>query len=1254
MFQKFDLFDYPLNRGRVLIEAAAGSGKTYTIQFIFLRLLLERDDLAAANVLVVTFTEAATEELKERLRLILEQAEQRLRSPELGDDDLGRVLRRALVLHDEDQGLLRRRLLQARAAFDEVVITTIHGFCNRILSDYAFECGRREGLELLRENRTLIERVSADYWRRRFYDDQLRHVGHNLAAAGIDYSLLLALASLLDQDPGLVILPESDGENADLGRFEGILAGLTSAFSAQGRKVLSALDENQEAIRELLFADDRLKRNLWPESKFLPHVDRLRSRLGASQWLTADEVSQTLDRFTPDGLRRRLKKNRPLPEHQFFNDCAVLAEIHDRYFAVLARLALAVKHDFVAYITGPDGFAACKRDLGRHGYSDFLTALNRVLRQRGGRRLGRLARERFKVALVDEFQDTDPIQNSIFNVLFASDGTLFYRIGDPKQSIYGFRGADIFAYLEEAESCDRQVKATLSHNYRANADLVTALNHLFAHPAPFLLPGIEYRPVLAGNLAAPYLRCAGQNQPAFNFWYLPAEDEAGFKVGEASERVVTAVIDECCRLLSAGEDGQPRGRLSNPVSGRETALEASDIAILTRTNAEARQLRRAALARGLPAQMVEAGNLWDCDEARELYLLLQAVVNPASDRRLLTALATGLLGLSPARLAAFNCARQMESSSAGPALDEYEAWRSAFLQAREDWRRFGVFAMLTRFPDFSAAECRSQAPDLRVNLAAVGGERALTNYYHLIEVLQAAERERRLSAKDLLLWFGQQLAGDTRDQNEYELRLESEAQALRIMTIHKSKGLEFPVVFLPFLWGDGKRKNSGGLGPIFHQAVAHGYRRCLDLGDDAGESETHAVHEALAEDLRLLYVALTRASAALYLLWPQYHASLSSALMYLRRDCAGDQLDEFLAGGKKTDFCERLDGPGALIWEEIPEIVRSEPAGFSEGSFSFADGVSPLSARKYRRGSPRHRGLVSFSRMQPDLQEAELVVPDAPAGSDIGPVTVTADPLEAFPRGVRLGNLVHEMLERLDFADFLDRDQDDRVFARLEKCCRRHGFWSPEDGLNQQRLDQLSALGRRIVSTPLPAAGASFRLVDSGLDCLSELEFYLPLDAFPSPKVLRSCLDPSLLPVFAGLPENLRKPLTLADDLPSYGYLNGYIDLVFRFDDRFYLLDWKTNFLGLATSAYHPEQLAGSVLEHGYHLQYHLYLLALHRFLGRRLSGYDYEKDFGGVYYLYVRGMNGRDDSTGVFFDRPPLALVRELDAIFGVAADCR
>ncbi|MCK5541043.1 MAG: hypothetical protein KAI69_08935, partial [Deltaproteobacteria bacterium] len=500
-------------------------------------------------------------------------------------------------------------------------------------------------------------------------------------------------------------------------------------------------------------------------------------------------------------------------------------------------------------------------------------------------------------------------------------------------------------------------------------------------------------------------------------------------------------------------------------------------------------------------------------------------------------------------------------------------------------------------------------------------------------------------------------------------RLESEAEALKIMTVHKSKGLEFPIVFAPFLWSKSFKPAGHKRSPvIFHKPnpSGTGYVRCLDLNPEVEKAHLQAAAgEELAEKLRLLYVALTRAQSRLYLAWPQLRDSGNSALMYLRRPPLDEsERQEFISKGGAAPSPEVIDDESAVVWEEIPEIVREPPfSGRPQLDFD-ASAASAAGVRDFKRWLLPEKGLLSFSRLTAERShepQAGLRPPDRDRVQDRlrseSSSQEAAPPLTGFPGGPETGNAIHAIFEKLDFAKIRQNgwQKEPKLRELVRNSLERHGLISSSGRDQESKLpeyeEKILAMVGQVLNTPLPGVDGQIRLSQDGLALCREMEFCLPVAGALDADRLTSVLKSLGLPAFSQTePDKIAAwQLNFPARLPGRGYLNGFIDLVFSHNNRYYLLDWKSNNLGPAYADYQPKALQQSMLDSDYILQYHLYLVALHRFLQSRLNDYDFETNFGGVYYIYVRGLNGLDADSGVFYDSPSLELVTELvEAVCG------
>ncbi len=1164
--RSFDVLADELLAGRHLIEASAGTGKTYAMALLCLRFLLEPDDAPPVDqILAVTFTEAATAELRRRVRRFLKDA---LQDGPCRHAEIDTIRRRAAARHGA--ATLAARLQAAEQDMDQAAIFTIHGFCHRVLKVSAFESRVLFQTELATDTDDLLREVVCDFWRREIAGAPAWLAAH-AAEQGLTPDTLVDRLPRQLWNPELCLLPEI--APVDAAAMDRRFAELHNRYVRFGGMWPSARDD---VIALLL--DGRFKGNIYKDES----VDRLARAIDA--WLQAGAAAVNLkavELLIPDKMSRSLKKGFGLPEHSAIALFGEIAAEAERLKGQLADALLALEMRLVELV---------RRELPRRkeaarvrGFDDLLRAVREALAGPDGEDLGTALRARYRAVLVDEFQDTDPVQYEIFQKAFGRGGTTVFYIGDPKQSIYSFRGADIFAYLRAAQE-PGVVRHTMTRNYRSTPGLLAATARLFGGERPFVIEGIELPPVEAdAERPCPPLTEGGREAPALTIWTLPSDlpewcwDDGRYKVSVARQLAARAVAAEIRRLLDPARDCRV---------GTEP-FRAADAAVLVRSRTEAQLVKNALQAAGVPAVLSRADNVFGSPEAEEMELILRAAAAPSSGGAVRAALLTDALGLDLAGVD--RLARE---------ATEWEGWLEQFHRLHDAWAARGLLPMLRRLD----AECGVRG---RL-LGLAGGERRVTNFFHVAELLQGIESECGMGLAGVIGWLAGRRAesGDER-VDAYELRLESDADAVQVLTMHRSKGLEFPVVFLPFPWSRG-RKLSKNEPCGYHDDTGRPVwdYRCAD--------NAQTKREKLAEDVRLLYVSVTRARCRCYLAWDRVNEAEDSAPAYLLHRRDGEpalpptreallaDLDA-LRSGAPIEVAELLlaapPTPAPTVGPVVPRVPRELPSPVPAGWR-----VVSYSALK--------RGAVAAPAMEElpdhDAEPAPAAVPEGSAsGAAEGPF--------AFPRGVRAGTALHAILERVDFtaADFTGGAAEE---------LRRHGLARRADGA--EWAPAVAQWLRRVMAAPL-ADGLKLEGIARS-ERISELEFWLPL----------RLVTPADLAALSGDGE----PSSLG---AVSGFLRGYIDLVFRHDGRYYLLDWKSNHLGGRADDYLPERLAEAMRVHHYDLQLNLYALALHRHLARRLPGYDYDRHFGGAFYLFLRGMDPTDRRRpGVFHRRPDRAEV--------------
>lgn len=1189
--QILDALSFPLT-GMRLIEASAGTGKTYTIANLYLRLLLglgQQRPLAVDSILVVTFTTAATEELRERVRQRIVVAHDDFLAGASADGFIA-----GLIAAQPDAAAACALLDAAQRQMDEAAIYTIHGFCHRALADNAFESGLGFELEMVIDETLLRQQAVEDFWR--------QHV------------------ATLDADAASLM---PSGWNSP----EALSKDIAPFLGSQKLHFEPPLDWNSADVAALRSDVTRVKK-LWLEGGVADVLQmagfKKRAKPGdplriqamqqfcqspALEFRTARGESWEL--WHPGTVAASMPKGKPAPQHGAFDLCEQLSADFSRLQQNLRLYLLRSGIECVG-----EAMAASKLDTGQMSPDDLLTSLSRALaRQGNGQRLAQLLAQRYPVVMVDEFQDTDSVQYHIFASIYARRSDCgWIMIGDPKQAIYKFRGADVFTYINARRRVAQQSDGlfTLNTNWRSSTQMVAAVNGLFEYAeqhnpvrGAFLYPDdIPFYPVQASLLADKQKMLLQGHAPApLSFFYCRGEDAKGqLSSARARQLLAQKTATESVTLLNAATDGELT------IAGQP--LAPGNIAVLVRDRNEAAAVKQALAERGVNSVFLSRESVFDAPVAADLYHVLQAVMHPGDERKLRSALATPLLGASLQQIAA------LEDDAAA-----LQALHDEFSDYSEQLSRHGVLSMLRQ-----VIARRDLAAAL---LSSHDGQRSLTDLRHLGELLQQAS-ENTSGLHDLLRWYLRHLQGLRRqDSDSARVRLESDSKLVQIVTIHASKGLEFDTVFVPLA---SVARTSAQC--IFHRADddGDGFVTVADLA--ASEASIAATEqERLAEDMRLLYVALTRARYKCFVglanikktrpVLPFGDSGIAHMLGLTGSDLDEDQL---IAG---------LRAAAAKLGEELLELqVFSADDVLVREQVRWPEIAAPaLQLTQMPRLSRDDWYLTSYTALARGKATAAILGGASDETEQFAQSDAASEERDAFtfPRGARYGTLIHNILEQVD----LGCDVDDLAVVaqrQLETFGLDTTDWSAvlSDWLHQ------------VLASPLPPNQAlSLSQLAAG-DQISEMEFNFSLDDTVSSVALdrllrqQGYLEHSAALVFGDVS----------------GIMRGFIDLVFEYQGRFYLLDYKSNFLGGEACSYDQAAMARAISGHRYDLQFLIYCTALHRYLAGRIADYSYERHFGGVYYLFLRGIAAGPGDEGVFFHRPREATIALLDDFFsGVVA---
>ncbi|MCS3394498.1 exodeoxyribonuclease V subunit beta [Burkholderia thailandensis] len=1254
---ELDVFACPLD-GVNQIEASAGTGKTWNICALYVRLLLEKD-LGADEILVVTFTKAATAELHERIRARLAQLAHALDTGDDGGDPfVARLFETTLAPgRGLDPQTAAKRVRRALRAFDQAAIHTIHAFCQRALQEAPFAAAMPFAFEMEADDGALRFELAADFWRTRVEPVAAAQpafaewlVEYGAGPAALDAQLARRLKKPLARLRWDGLHAADDGaESTARAHFDAAAAiwrderGVLDALLADAQPSLNQRSHKPDAVSEALDAWARY----FEQASAVAALPRAALKL------------------TQSSLEKATKKGGTTPRHAFFDVAQALE-------AAVAAVEAAQRARWLSLVEqwldiAPAELAQRKRTRRVVSFDDLLANLYRALDAHPW--LRETLRARYPAALIDEFQDTDPLQFAIFDTIFAPAGPLFL-VGDPKQAIYSFRAADLHTYL--AARARASARYTLAVNQRSTPAIVDACNRVFgANPRAFVLDGLDYEPVRAGSrVRAPLVDATDPLAGAgdFRVWTLPAGDDVLTK-RDAQRHAAHACAAEIARLM--------RGARERAVTLGGEPLAASDIAVLVQTHRQGSLVKRVLAAWGIGSVELAQASVFATIDAEQLERVLAAIDAPGDLRRLRSALASDWFGLDAAAL------WRLEQGDAGPGGTEGAASDasgndgharaaaagavappSADTDAMGWVERFSRYRLLWRERGF-AVMWRTLAGELRIAerlMAGPDGERRVTDINHLAELTQARASAQPGIAPTLRWLAAQRLDGGGDDA---QLRLESDRNLVQIVTVHKSKGLEYAIVFCPFLNDGGLREPPGSGLPDAREYHDESGVAVLHYGCDeeaAERASREAAREQAAERARLVYVALTRAVYRCYLVAGTYQSSRST------KEARRSVLNWLVAGAGR-DFDAWLKEPPedaelAVRWQALaggpvtlgalPVPARREPLEAGH------DANATRAARRAKRGLRDAWRIASFSSLASAIARDESGVagaaddemrPDhdalaAAVGADVldafdtldaaGAIAeaaaIASEPAEddilAFPRGAAAGECLHRLLELSDFSDA--------------------STWPPaaQRALHERPVEAEHALAGRLpaMMTRLVADLAATELVPgmrlAALDParrLTEMEFLFPAPALDF-NALRRLLAAH------GYPDVALEAGTLA------GFIKGFIDMIVEHDGRFWIVDWKSNHLGTTPDAYGERALDAAMAHHAYHLQALLYTVALHRYLRVRMRDYDYDAHVAGYLYLFVRGV--RPDwrsggaSAGVHARRPARALIEALDAL--------
>lgn len=1207
-----NFWEYSLD-GINCIEASAGTGKTYTISHLYLRLIIEKG-LSIDNILVVTFTNAATDELRSRIRSLIKIAYDMLEgrcedAVKQKYSELYEYLQSLSTNNSSNyrtQKEIRDILKIALADIDKAHIYTIHSFCSRTLSEFAFESRSLYGSKLVEDETPFMQRVIED-----FYYSKIAPLGEEFVALFFQKNenfvrWFMEILRKLPDDPDITIMPVIPFNPKEVKQLVHTLTMQIGAIREKFNREFDAIKNNYfKALAERV-----LNSRSYNEEDLLTLQQAI--EMLSEFTVFQEDISKHIKKFSVSGLLSRLigayKKNeKQYTWHEFFT---LLDECRKTIVAIKIQI-IAAYREFIQY---SDKQYSWYRDRWNIiSFRDILKDMHKALQQGTDSRLAVRVRERFKAALIDEFQDTDPLQYTIFTTIFRKKGYTLYIIGDPKQAIYSFRGADVFAYIKARQSADTAY--TLTKSFRSTPSLTRAINYIFGRVEnPFVFDEIMYHPVESKIHESCF------SQGALDIWFIrDSDNEKSISIGVARKIIAKNIAHEI-QTLAHG---------SCEIDGK--ALHYSDIAILVRKHHEAELMQDILRQYGINSVLYSRQSVFTTPEVWELMHVLEAIINPSSTKAIKRALVTSLFGYCG------NDIIQMEEQGT---LDTVKMRCAAYL---DTWKAKGVIVMLQRLLHDDVIVKKENESDTvaRRLLQYYDGERVITNILHCAEILADTERQKKLEPVALVEWLKKAIYVGA-DTEEQQLRLESDANAVKIVTIHASKGLEYPIVFCPYLF------DASSLDRIFvfHDSTDNNYKthvsfrfskedveemKSLFPDNYYNEMEYIAKREQLAESLRIAYVAMTRAKFKCYVGWGNINSTETSALRYLFHLNRADNIEENFIKGIDLSSEELLEDLQKIEQDSGGVIAVKEISDITLKPFDAVVTVypEPKGVRVIERSVPQGWQLTSYTSLsyrREDEKSDEIQIPV------ISKEEIKEHSVFTFPAGSISGLCIHTIFETIDF------NADGTSILQIAS-----------DVLKQYNIDTVWAdvVTKMVVNVLKVQLQKEKDLVLSKIHDNKrrhEIEFYYPVEQLGSRHLVQLFNEHSLFTMdYASALQQLS-----FEDIS--GFMHGYIDMVFEYENAYYIVDWKTNLLGTSLEDYHYTKLRSAIVSHLYFLQYSIYTVALHRYLQLLLGkGYSYDKHFGGVFYIFVRGVDAnRGNEYGIFYDKPDVTFVHKFDNLLG------
>jgi exodeoxyribonuclease V beta subunit len=1107
--------------GSNLVEASAGTGKTYSIAILVLRLLIEKK-LSVKEILMVTFTNAAVAELEHRIRSFIRKAYKASLGENINDDTI------ALLVHNsiEEKGIseVQEILKEAVLFLDETNVLTIHGFCQQTLTEFAFEADQVFGMEILQDISGVLEEKVNQFWRQYVTTIPSELLSflleQKLSRDGITQIIKDHLSGkkyfdykadedyMIREEDHLVSIKELNEANEKISELSECL--------------VKHIVESKEILKE------ECEKNAYTKKNLLHLIDTPKEFL---KFIIAKKDLQNVKKVFGTIIEK----------------CDECETIENEIEAIIQRVITDL--NCLALHTIIPGIESMMKANNQVSFDELIINLYKALITKDNPSLVEALRKKYKAVFIDEFQDTDRLQYEIFKKAFGENTILFY-IGDPKQSIYAFRKADIFTYFKAYDDVHHRYE--MNENYRSSKSLIDAMNYFF-------VPTANFDTFYFNN---------EQNQIKYIPVESPGKNTKGDFIKDKKSVVPISISDhkkndDICEAVAAQVRDLLESDYAISKDGIERKLTPSDMGILVKTNKQGKEIKHALSKYAIPAVIISDDKLFESEEARYVLYLLVAMGEP-NQNNINKALLSPFTGFTVADLL------KIDNESALNCFNNYNI----------RWEQEGIYPAIMDFIN------EFNVKNILLNNHTENGQRRITNLFQLTELLHKTQSDKKFSVLELINWFSRGIQGMKLDGDEYVQRMESDEEAVKIVTIHKSKGLEYNIVLAPFLDFKIDRKKHAFInyrdpetGEYITIEKTKINEKQLEIADQQAEQEFR----------RLLYVSITRAVYQC-IIFKNTHYKTSTI----------------------TTFTSELNSgiPDLIEIKTIPEI----PEGY-----------------KYKQQPKSKTTLkkepVNFNLLQKNWKKLSYTM--LAKKNEHSLKDRTASSLGKYDRfifhelkgGIKTGLMLHDIFERIHFTD------NKKWKAVLEEVSKKY---IPKQ--KEEWFSFLEEMLNQVLNAPITIDDEKFKLNEVEFEKrIHEFEFDFPVPVF----------DPQLLNKLSD--ENIQVQVNFGEDLE--GIMNGKIDLFFECKEKYFVLDWKSNFLGASLDVYSKEKLNDAMSENNYHLQYLIYTLAAKKYLESRLPGFDYERDFGGVIYVFLRGVRTNADS-GIFVSKPSIKIIEKLEEI--------